>query len=82
MVAALNAGIILHRLTLSLHITLKAWRGNVDRQTEEESGAGVGRLKGRYNDHTLLSHTRARPFSQRHHALRPTPLSPSFSLGP
>lgn len=64
--AALNTGIILHRLTLSLHIMLKLSPGNVERQTESErewegSGAmrraGGGALKGRYNDHTLLSHS-------------------------
>lgn len=33
---ALNTGIILQRLTVSLHITLKLWPGNVEREGERE----------------------------------------------
>lgn len=58
--AALNTGIILHRLTLSPHITLKLSPGNAEREREREvwrRGGGGGALKGRYNDHTLLSHS-------------------------
>lgn len=86
-VAALNTGIILHRLTLSLHITLKVSPGNVEREGGGERGGSEeswGELKGRYNDHTLLSHSPS-PLSQ-HHTLRPQPASHSpfsaLSLGP
>lgn len=58
--AALNTGIILDRLTLSPHIMLKLSPGNAERE-QERVRLGVefegGALKGRYNDHTLLSHS-------------------------
>lgn len=53
-VVALNTGIILQRLTVSTHITLKLWPGNVEREGEREVGEA---LRGSYNDHTLLSHS-------------------------
>lgn len=63
--AALNTGIILHRLTLSPRITLKVSPGKMKRERggrgEERKRLGGmmegGALKGRYNDHTLLSHS-------------------------
>lgn len=45
-VAALNTGIILHRLTLSLHITLKLSPGNVERDREREREGERGRERG------------------------------------
>lgn len=53
--ATLNTGIILHRLTLSPHITLKVLLGNVERErerrerereVERRGGDGVGRGTG------------------------------------
>lgn len=41
--AALNIGIILHQLTVSLHITLKLWPGNLKREREKEVQRGGGR---------------------------------------
>lgn len=60
--AALNTRIILHSLTVSLHIRLKVWPGNVQREREfgEEGSFGgkvMEELTGSSNDHTLLSHS-------------------------
>lgn len=56
-VAALNVGIILHRLTVSLHIMLKLLPGNEGREKRGLKGKVGEALKGSYNDHTLLSHS-------------------------